>query len=72
LADHREVRINEVYSGYRPPVNVVKVVRRLLAGVPDRYVAASIVSSLQTCPASLEGSGLARQSRGEDASLTLE
>lgn len=38
MADHREVRINEAYSGYRPPVNVVKVVRRLLARVPDQYV----------------------------------
>jgi hypothetical protein len=38
LADYREVRINEVYSGYRPPVNVTKVVRGLLAAVPDQYV----------------------------------
>jgi hypothetical protein len=38
LTDHGEIRINETYSGYRPPVNVVKVVRRLLAGVPDQYI----------------------------------
>jgi hypothetical protein len=34
----KEVRINETYSGYKPPMNVVKVVRRLLAGVPSQYI----------------------------------
>jgi hypothetical protein len=38
LGDHQEVRINEAYSGYAPPVKVVKVVRRLLAGVPNQYL----------------------------------
>jgi hypothetical protein len=38
LGDHEEVRINEAYNGYAPPVNVVKVVRRLLARVPNQYL----------------------------------
>src|SRR5205823_495901 len=38
LTESGKVRINEAYNGYRPPVNCVKVVRRLLAGVPDQYI----------------------------------
>ncbi len=33
-----EVKITEAYRNYKPAVNVAKVVRRLLAGVPDQYV----------------------------------
>lgn len=33
----REVPINEAYRGYSPPVDVTRVVRRLLNEVPDRY-----------------------------------
>lgn len=38
MSEHGDVRINEAYSGYRPPADVAKVVRRLLARVPDQYL----------------------------------
>jgi hypothetical protein len=37
LTESLQVRINETYSNYKPPVNVARVVRKLLAQVPDRY-----------------------------------
>ena len=33
-----EVRINEAYRDYAPPVNASKIVRQLLSSVPDKYL----------------------------------
>jgi hypothetical protein len=33
-----DVRINEAFEDYRPPFNATKVVRRLLATVPEEYL----------------------------------
>jgi hypothetical protein len=38
LTDRGEVRITETYNGYKPRVSVTKVVRRLLARVPDQCI----------------------------------
>jgi hypothetical protein len=37
LPENQRVRIIEAYRGYVPPPNVVKVVRRLLEVVPEKY-----------------------------------
>jgi hypothetical protein len=37
LAEDSKVRINEIYRNYKPPVNVARVVHRLLTRVPDQY-----------------------------------
>lgn len=38
LPDTTEIPIKEFYRDYKPPVNAVSIVHRLLASVPDRYV----------------------------------
>ena len=37
-SDGSEIPIKEFYRGYEPPVNATKIVNRLLARAPDKYV----------------------------------
>jgi hypothetical protein len=38
MSDGSAVPIRESYRGYKPPVNATRTVKRLLAGVPEKYI----------------------------------
>lgn len=53
MSEPEQVKINEAYRSYAPPVNVAKVVRKLLERVPDQYVrglGCVVLSSLSNQP----------------------